>query len=217
MKNKSLVVITLLILAVIFVGGMYTYKNVEDKKVESVSTFDYAKEPFVRPYSVSFGENKKNIYVVEFLDPECESCALFHPIMKKMFKQYHEDIKLVIRYLANHKNSDFVIKMVEAARIQNKYNEVLEIIYEKQPVWAMHYNEKPELLWNYIKNVDGLDIEKLKEDMKDPKIDEIIKTDMQDAQNLYVRGTPAVFINGKRLNVLSASELEDLLLETMYK
>jgi len=81
----------------------------------------------------------------------------------------------------------------------------------------MHYNEKPELLWNYIKNVDGLDIEKLKEDMKDPKIDEIIKTDMQDAQNLYVRGTPAVFINGKRLNVLSASELEDLLLETMYK
>ena len=51
----------------------------------------------VRDYSVSFGENRKNIIVVEFLDPECESCALFHPMVKRFFKEYHTDIKLVIK------------------------------------------------------------------------------------------------------------------------
>lgn len=217
MKNKKLVVIALLVLVVIFVGAMYSYKNVENKKVENISTLNHAKAPFVRDYSVSFGDNKKDVYVVEFLDPQCESCALFHPIMKKMFRENYQDIKLVIRYLANHNYSDLVIKMVEAARVQNKYNEVLETIYEKQAVWAVHYNEKPDLLWNYISKIDGLDIEKLKEDMKNPKIDEIIKTDMQDAQSLYVRGTPTIFINGKKLNVLSAKTLDDLLISEMYK
>lgn len=213
MKNKNLVSLALLILVVIFVASIYTYKNMENKQVEEVSTMDYANEPFVQKHSVSFGENKKGIYVVEFLDPQCDSCALFHPIMKKFYKENYSDIKFVIRYLSNHQHSDFAIKILEASRIQNKYNEVLETMFEKQAVWS----QKPELIWTYLSKISDLDVEKIKIDMNNPKFDEIINIDRLDAQRLYVKGTPSIFINGKKLFVLSADTLEDLYLSKAYK
>jgi protein-disulfide isomerase len=171
----------------------------------------------VRDYSVSFGENRKNIIVVEFLDPECESCALFHPMVKKVFKEYHTDIKLVIKYLPNHKNSKFVTKILEASREQHKYNEVLSMIFEKQPLWAAHNNEKPELLWTFLTQIEGLDIDKLKEDMNNPKIEQIIDTDTKDAKMMSVRGTPTIFVNDKKLEVLSQKDLFDLVENEIYK
>ena len=217
MKNKSLVVISLLILVVLFVGGVYAYKNSENKKMESLATQSYSQKPFVRDYRPSFGDNEKGIYVVEFLDPECESCALFHKIMKDFYKQYYTDIKLVVRYVPNHKNSEYVIKVIEAARIQGKYLESLEIIFEKQPLWAEHNNEKPELIMEFLKQVDGLDLEKLKVDMENPEIKKRINLDRVDATMLNVRGTPTIFINGKRLQSLSADSLENLYISEAYK
>ena len=164
-----------------------------------------------------FGDNKKNISVVEFLDPECESCAIFHPIIRKVYKEHYSDIKLVVRYLANHKNSEFAIKILEASREQNKYEEVLSTIFEKQPVWAQHNNEKPELLWIFLAQIEGLNIDKLKEDMKNPKIDEIIKIDRQDATALNVKGTPTIFVNEKKLERLSQKDLFDLIEAEIYK
>src|SRR5690606_12369173 len=137
--------------------------------------------------------------VVEFVDPECESCAMFHPILRKLYKEYHEDIQLVVKYIPNHLNSKFAIRILEASREQNKYEEVLSIIFEKQPLWAQHNNEKPELLWEFLSTIPDLDMNKLKEDSKNPKIDKIMEIDSSDARELEVRGTPTIFVNGKRL------------------
>ncbi|CAM3534218.1 DsbA family protein [Arcobacter aquimarinus] len=215
MQNKSLVLGSLVLLIVVFVGLAFFYKGneaVKDEK-EVLSKSDL----LTRDYSIKFGDNKKNISVVEFVDPECESCALFHPILRKLYKDYHEDIQLVVKYIPNHKNSKFAIKLLEASREQNKYEEVLSIIFEKQPLWAQHDNEKPELLWDFLAQIDGLDMNKLKEDFKNPEIDEIINTDKNDAQELGVRGTPTIFVNGKRLTTLSQKDLFDLVEAEIYK
>lgn len=214
MQNKKLVLGTLVVLVLLFVGLGYFYKTNETKK-EEVATL--SKSSFlVREHSIKFGENKKNISIVEFLDPECESCALFHPIMRKVYKEYHEDVQVVVRYLANHKNSKFAIRILEASRVQNKYEEVLNVIFEKQSMWAEHDNEKPELLWEFLAAIPDLDMNKLKEDSKNPKIDEIIDIDRADAGALNVRGTPTVFVNEKR-SVLSQKDLFDLVEAEIYK
>ena len=215
MQNKKLVLGTLVILVLLFVGLGYFYKNNETKK-EEVATLNKGSS-LVRDHSIKFGENKKNISIVEFLDPECESCALFHPIMRKVYKEYHQDVQLVVRYMTNHKNSKFAIRILEASRVQNKYEEVLSVIFEKQPIWAEHNNEKPELLWEFLAQVPELDINKLKEDSKNQKIDEIMDMDMADARELNVRGTPTVFVNEKRLSVLSQKDLFDLVEAEIYK
>ena len=215
MQNKKLVLGTLVILVLLFVGLGYFYKNNETKK-EEVATLNKGSS-LVRDHSIKFGENKKNISIVEFLDPECESCALFHPIMRKVYKEYHQDVQLVVRYMTNHKNSKFAIRILEVSRVQNKYEEVLSVIFEKQPIWAEHNNEKPELLWEFLAQIPELDINKLKEDSKNQKIDEIMDMDMADARELNVRGTPTIFVNEKRLSVLSQKDLFDLVEAEIYK
>lgn len=215
MKNKKLVGITLFVLVVLFIALGYFYKNSQNNKESSLVSSNTTS--LVKQQSISFGENKQNVTVVEFLDPECESCALFYPIMRKLYKEHYSDIKLVIRYLANHKNSKFAIQILEASREQNKYEEVLNIIFEKQSLWAEHNNEKPELLWTFLSQIDGLNIDKLKEDMKNPKIDEILNNDAKDAKDLEVRGTPTVFVNNKKLQRLSEKDLFDLVETEIYK
>ncbi len=215
MQNKKLVIVSLFIVTALFGCLIYFYKSTQ-KEQKVALPLDMAPS-LVRDYSVSFGENRKNIIVVEFLDPECESCALFHPMIKKVFKEYHTDIKLVIKYLPNHKNSKYVAKILEASREQHKYNEVLNMVFEKQPLWAQHNNEKPELLWTFLTQIEGLDVDKLKEDMNNPKIDEIIDTDTRDARSMNIRGTPVVFVNDKRLEVLSQKDLFDLVENEIYK
>ena len=215
MQNKNLVIITTFILVILFIGLAYFYKNSQSNN-ETLNIPNNGAS-LEKGHSISFGENKKNIVVVEFLDPECESCAIFHPIVKKLFKEYYSDIKLVVRYLANHKNSKFAIKILEASREQNKYNEVLAVIFEKQSLWAQHNNEKPELLWTFLAQIEDLNIDKLKEDMNNPKIDQIIDMDAKDAKAYNVRGTPTIFVNEKKLDTLSQKELFDLVENEIYK
>lgn len=215
MQNKNLVIITTFVLVIFFIVLTYFYKNGQgNNETLNIANNGVSLE---KEHSISFGENKKNIVVVEFLDPECESCALFHPMVKKLFKEYHSDIKLVVRYLANHKNSKFTIKILEAAREQNKYNEVLAVIFEKQSLWAQHNNEKLELLWTFLSEIVDLNIDKLKEDMNNPKIDQIIDIDAKDAKAYNVRGTPTIFVNEKKLDTLSQKELFDLVENEIYK
>ena len=161
MKNKSVVLISIVVLIALFIGGISFYNSSQDTQRQSLSQ---SEAPFVRDHSITFGDNKKNITVVEFLDPECEACAYFSGAVNAMFRENYEDIKLVIRYLDNHKNSKYAIKMLESARKQNMYKEVLDVVFISQDKWAKHNYEAPELLWDELALIDGLDMKKLKKD-----------------------------------------------------
>ncbi|MDX4059153.1 thioredoxin domain-containing protein [Aliarcobacter skirrowii] len=217
MQNKKLVLSTLVAVIAFFVGFSFFYKN-DSKSTQNIAV-ENINELLVRDYSYKMGDNSKNISVVEFLDPECESCAIYSTVVKRLYKEYYGDIQIVVKYLDNHKNSRFTIQILEAARVQGKYEEVLDMMFEKHSLWASHYAsvDKPELLWQFLKDISDLDIDKLKEDMKNPKIDEIIKQDREDANALGVRGTPTIFVNGKQLQELSHKALFDLVEKEIYK
>ncbi|MDX4048615.1 thioredoxin domain-containing protein [Aliarcobacter skirrowii] len=217
MQNKKLVLSTLVAVIAFFVGFSFFYKN-DSKSTQNIAV-ENINELLVRDYSYKMGDNSKNISVVEFLDPECESCAIYSTVVKRLYKEYYGDIQIVVKYLDNHKNSRFTIQILEAARVQGKYEEVLDMMFEKHSLWASHYAsvDKPELLWQFLKEISDLDIDKLKEDMKNPKIDEIIKQDREDANALGVRGTPTIFVNGKQLQELSQKALFDLVEKEIYK
>ncbi len=110
-----------------------------------------------------------------------------------------------------------VVKILEAARKQGKYEETLNMVFASQNIWGEHGNPKPHLIWNYIVQIEGLDIEKLREDMNDPKFVEMMEIDMQDAKELGVTGTPTFFVNGKKLEDLSFKALNALVESEIYK
>ena len=210
MKNqKSIITITSLIMVLGFIFGGYFYK-LKQKKLDHFMAKEYA-EVFVRKHSPSKGPDDASVYLIEFLDPECESCRSFHPHVKKLLKEYPEDVKLVIRYTPLHKNSKFAISILEAARKQNKFWETLDVVFQSQPSWGNHRNPKPELLWKHLSNVSGLDVEKVKKDIHDPSITKVINQDIEDGNRLKVRRTPTFFVNGKRLKRLGYQPLKTVI------
>lgn len=207
MKSRpQIILFSLAIAGLVFWLGAYMYTNSKHVHLDAKGTGVEA--PYVRDYSPSIGPLDAPVTLVEFLDPECESCRHFYPIVKRIMADYPNKIRLVIRYAPFHGNSKLAIGILEAAKIQGKYWEALELIFKYQPEWGSHHNPRPDLLWNYLPEL-GIDMTKLRSDAKGVEIIQIIEQDSKDLQELNVRATPTFFINGKQLQKFSEEGLRE--------
>jgi protein-disulfide isomerase len=205
-SQKKIIIASVFLLIGIFAGLAYLFNKNKQMQVDQVAFQN--SDVFVRPHSPILGPNDAKVTVVEFMDPECESCRAFYPHIKHIMRKYEGKARLVIRYVPFHHNSRFAIAILEASKQQGKYWETLELLFKTQPAWGDHHNPKPELLWNYLPEV-GLNIDQLKKDMQDPKIISLIETDFNDAKTLQIRGTPSFFVNGKMVMEFGTSYLEE--------
>jgi protein-disulfide isomerase len=205
MKNKIILVSgTLLVLLLGFFLASQFLKKEEAKRLEFIADQDFKK--FVPDDSPKLGTSAPQVHLVEFLDPECESCREFYPLVKHLLQEFDGYVQLVIRYAPFHPNSRFVIKVLEASRRQGKYWETLEVAFRYQPQWGSHHAPQIELLWKYLPEA-GLDLERLKKDMNDPGLDRLIEREVRDGMDLGVKATPTFFVNGKPLEVFSYDQL----------
>lgn len=208
MKKLSIVLIAGVSLVVLFVFGAHVYRQTQINKYGFM-----AKENasiFVRPHSQTIGSEDAKVYLIEFSDPACETCAAFHPLVKKIMQAHPGKIKLVLRYAPFHKGADYFVRILEASKNQGKYWETLEIMFSTQSHWASHHNPQPQKIWEFLPHI-GLDIDKLKQDMQDPEIQRIIDQDLADVKTLKVRKTPGFFVNGKPLVNFGAQNLRHLI------
>jgi protein-disulfide isomerase len=197
MKNKKRIIgASILGLLVVFFSAVTFYKSKQNERLAFLAEKNFSL--FVRDHAPKMGALQPKIYLIEFFDPECETCREFYPLVKDLMKEHEGKIQLVLRYAPFHGNSIFAVKILEAARKQNKYWEALEMMYKHQPSWGSHHHPRPDLLWGYMAEI-GLDLEKIKIDINDPEIQKNIETDIRDGQELGVRRTPQFFINGRAL------------------
>ena len=84
------------------------------------------------------------VHIVEFLDPACETCAVFYPHVKKLMADNPGRIRLSIRHVPFHQGSEHVVRMLEAARGQDKYWEALEAVFASQDRWTVNHRVYPE-------------------------------------------------------------------------
>ena len=85
-------------------------------------------------------------------------------------------------------------------------------MFEKQPLWGDHQNPRPELIFQFLQDL-GLNMEKLRSDMLDPKIQTALMIDMEDLKQLEVRATPTFFVNGKSLRNFTLENIKKLIEE----
>lgn len=206
-KKQNIVLISAICLIIVFVFGSYLYKNQQAKKLDFMARENAS--TFVRDYSLTLGSNDAKVYIVEFFDPACETCAEFYFRVKNLMAANQGKTKLVVRYAPFHAGSDYFVKILEAARKQGKFWETLEVMYKNQTYWASHHNPQPELIWQFLPEA-GLNIEQIRNDMNDPEIAKRIEQDLADASTLNVRQTPEFFVNGKPLPSFGYDQLKEL-------
>lgn len=211
--NRAFLVLGVVALAI---AGFFLGKRfLESRELARVTEITKSSSDIlVRQTAARLGREGAPVTVVEFFDPECESCRAFHPMTKMLLEEFQGKVLFVFRYAPFHPNSRFAIQILEAARKQNRYWETLDTLYQYQPQWGDHHNPRPELIWNYISKLD-LDIEKLKLEMNSPEIEEIIKQDTQEGQTLGVRMTPSFFVNGVPLTTFGYEPLRQLIIQAL--
>ncbi|TKB11395.1 disulfide bond formation protein DsbA [Desulforhopalus sp. IMCC35007] len=199
--------IACLALVLTFVFGSSYYKNQQAEKFGFMAEENASL--FVREHSQTLGSDDAKVYLIEFTDPACETCAAFSPFVKQLMDANPGKIKFVLRYAPFHQGADYFVKILEAAKKQGKYWEALDVMYKSQPYWASHSNPQPQRIWQFLPKA-GLDIEQIKKDMNDPAIANLIAQDLADAKTLNVQKTPGFFANGKPLQNFGYKQLEQL-------
>lgn len=209
MNAKIWVAGTLSVVIVAFVVFSQAFQKSENKEINDLVISN--KEILIRAHAPTLGRAGAPVTVVEFFDPECESCREFSPIMKSLLNQFDGNVQLVMRYAPFHPNSRLAIKILEAARKQNLYWETLDALFEGQPVWGSHHAPHPELMWDFIAKVERLNIDQVRKDLDDPVTEEIIRQDVEDGKILGIRMTPSFFVNGEPLTTFGVQQLKDLI------
>jgi protein-disulfide isomerase len=148
------------------------------------------------------------VTIVEFFDPACEACRAFHPVVKRIMANFPGKVRVVLRYTAFHPTSEEAIRILEAARLQGKFEVALERLYETQPRWAPH-GRPADSAWSVLDGT-GLDIERARKDAAMPAVVAMLSQDAADVKSVGVRATPTFFVNGKPLQEFGAQQLFDL-------
>ncbi len=208
MKQKIIFIVAGLALLALFVGGMLAYQNTQNKSATAQAQVNQA--ALLRMHSPMLGAQTAPVVLVEFLDPACETCSAFYPLVKDIMAKNPDQIRLVLRYAPLHQGSDQVIAALEAARKQGKYWPALEAVLKNQPAWTEHHVAYVDRIWPLWADL-GLDLAQLKTDMQSPAIASLIAQDIADGQTLQVNQTPSFFVNGKPLLNFGYEQLNALI------
>jgi protein-disulfide isomerase len=111
-----------------------------------------------------------------------------------VLEKYPKDVKVVYKHfpLRNHKQARPAAVASMAAHQQGKFWEYHDKIF------ADYRNLNDKKFVEFAEAL-GLDMDRFTKSLKDPRILNIINNDMREAQKAGVRGTPTIYVNGKRL------------------
>ena len=215
MNSKKVTVIGVLaILALLFYFGMNAYQS----RVQTAQDVQVRAEQsrLVRMHSTVFGAQDAPVTIVEFFDPACETCRAMYPIVKSLMAQHGDSVKLVLRYAPFHQGSDQVVKLLEAAKSQGKYQPVLEALLDAQPAWADHGQPNLEIAFKAAEQA-GLDMARARQDIEKPGMQALLQQDIEDLTALQVTKTPTFFVNGRSLPSFGPDQLAALVAEEVAR
>jgi protein-disulfide isomerase len=136
----------------------------------------------------------------EFGDYQCPPCGALYPTLKKLKQEFGPNLNFVFRNLpltTLHKNALAAAQAAEAARMQNRFWEMHDLLYENQDLWKDDINPK-SIFWKFAEDL-GLDTGRFMSDMDGKQVKLRIEADQSAAAELGINGTPTLLIDGREL------------------
>ena len=141
------------------------------------------------------GPTDAPITIVEFSDFQCPYCAEAKPLLEQVLQAYPKDVKLVFKQFplgSIHENAVAAAKATVAAGHQRKFWEMHDILFENNR--ELSYDKLKE----YAGRI-GLNVQLWEEDYQALDVQQAVSRDMRTGRAADVDGTPAFFVNGKRV------------------
>jgi protein-disulfide isomerase len=162
-----------------------------------------------RPDSPVLGPADAPVTIVEVLDPACEACRGFAPVVKQIQFLYPKEVRVVVRFAEFHDGSEDAIRILLAAHRQGKLDPVLAALFDGQDIWASHQSPNVDAAWK-LAAAAGLDMARARKDAASPEFDARLRQEAEDLMALKVAQTPTFYVNGKLLTDFGPQPLMSL-------
>ena len=151
----------------------------------------YKVDPSTGP---SRGPKNAALQVVIFSDFQCPFCKRVEPTLAQMEKEYGDQIRVVWKNfpLPFHNNAEPAAEAAMAAMAQGKFWEMHDKLFANNTALDRANLER------YAEEL-GLDLPRFRADLDAQKYKSQIEADTSEGNAAGVRGTPSVFINGRRI------------------
>ncbi len=148
--------------------------------------------------ALSRGPAGAPITIVMFTELMCPFCGQLDPIIEEVMKKYDGKVRLVFQtFLIHGEKANFWHRVAYAAAKQNKFWELANHLFATQKEWSRGDISDVDAVLKPLADKFKLNLGKLKKDMESDEIKKQIETEVELGRSLGVRGTPAVFINGR--------------------
>ena len=180
-------------------------KHVQQINVDFVMQIDISGSPFK-------GKANAPVAIVEFSDFECPYCSKVGPIFDEILKRNPDTVKIVFKHfpLGFHKNAIPAALSSIAAQSQGKFWEYHDLLFENQKQLSQEH------LQQYARQL-GLDMTTFNNALRAPSTRQQLAQDMQIARNIGVRGTPSLYINGRKIKDRSVAAIQQMIDQELAK
>ena len=150
------------------------------------------------------GADDAPVTIFEFADFECPHCAMAVPALDAVMAAHPGKVRLVYKSytLPFHAHGEPASRAAFAAGAQGKFWEMEHLLFERQ----QHLEDTD--LERYA-GILKLDIAKWKADMDSTAVKTRIANDHKLGEDLKLKGTPTIYVNGRELDVEEDESLEE--------
>lgn len=188
-----------IVLLIAVVGGALLLRSGRDKNALSAVPVAPPSNPPAGDAQHKFPTNVV-VTLEEFGDYQCPPCGELHPTLKKLKQEFGSNLNFIFRNLpltAIHKNALLAAQAAEAARVQNRFWEMHDLLYENQALWKDDVNPRSIFL-KFAADLD-LDTARFGRDMDSQQVQMRIDADKEAAAEQGIDGTPTVLIDGRQM------------------
>jgi len=216
MSQLQFIARTMLVLLLAFTGVAYLAENLP-ARVEA-DGLARNRDSLVRFYAPTVGRADAPVHIVVFVDPASEICRVFYPLVKEMRDADPDRVRLTLRSAYVVEDVDKVLEILEAARRQGKFWEVLDGLLYAQPAWVKKDVIFPDAAWKVVESLDiGLDLPRARADAASRDVLLTVRRDKKDTARMVVKEPPVFFVNGKRLPQAGVEPLKKLVADALAK
>ncbi len=146
------------------------------------------------------GRDQNPVSIVVYADFQCPACATEHDNMTQVWPEIRDKAFLVFRHFpitTAHPHSWTASLYAEAAARQGRFWEMHDFLFATQTIWSSLPDAEGEFDAYALEL--NLDLDRLHADIESEEVIAKVRNDQRGGNAAGVRGTPAVFINGRQI------------------
>lgn len=154
----------------------------------------------------TIGPSDAKVKIVEFSDFQCPACKSRKQEIDDLLKQYPSDLNLTYRYfpLDYHPGGRIGAQAAQASGMQGKFREMYDKLFDDQD------NINEDNIKKWAKEI-GLDMDRFNNDYTSDEVKNVIDHDLKAGDEIGLKGTPTLYVNGVEVAGSLASQVGKLL------